>query len=483
MSISVIEGYGLLATAFYAVCIGLVLVLIYEERDPSTTLAWALLFVMFPGIGVLLYVLFGRNWRNIGRADRKRAAALLHGHETLAPMYARFADSADALSRSEHPIVRQLHAAIHAQNQTSPLPCADVEIFSAGADKFSRLLADIEDATDHVHLNYFIWEQDALTERFCNLLAEKLAQGVEVRVMYDWVGSLLYGKRQLENLRRAGATVTADAAQWQKLNCRNHRKIAVIDGRIGYTGGMNMGQEYVDGKPRYASWRDTHVRFTGPLVAELQRLFCERWVRTTDEDLFSARYFPSIDAPSPETAVWAQVVHSGPESHWQAVRNAFLLAISSANHRIRIQSPYFVPDGGVEGALIAQSLGGVDVHLMMTGVPDKKIAWWAAFTYIDDLVEAGGKLSLYEAGFFHAKTMTIDGEVAVIGTTNFDIRSFELHDELSVFFYDRSVAEQLDALFEADLSQCAQVTLNDVERLGRRERMRNALARLSSRLL
>ncbi len=180
--------------------------------------------------------------------------------------------------------------------------------------------------------------------------------------MYDWVGSLPYGKSQLQRLRRAGATVKADAAQWQKLNCRNHRKIAVVDGRIGYTGGMNMGQEYIDGKPRYESWRDTHVRFTGPLVAELQRLFCERWVRTTNEDLFSAKYFPEVPEPPDETAVWAQIVHSGPESHWLAVRNAFLLAISSATRRIRIQSPYFVPDGGIEGALVAQSLGGIDTR-------------------------------------------------------------------------------------------------------------------------
>ena len=483
MSFSLTQSYGLLAIAFYAICIGLVMVLIYEERDPSTTLAWVLIFVLFPGVGVLLYVLFGRNWRHIGGLDRKRAAALARGREILEPVYARYAERGAALASDSAPVVGRLVSAINAQNQTNPLPCADVEIFSQGADKFARLFADIEAATDHVHLSYFIWEQDALTERFCNLLAEKLTQGVEVRVMYDWVGSVRYGKHQLHQLRKAGARVTADAAQWQKLNCRNHRKIAVIDGCIGYTGGMNMGQEYIDGKPHYKSWRDTHVRFTGPLVAELQRLFAERWVRTTGEGLFSERYFPHVDEPPAETAVWAQIVHSGPESEWLAVRNAFLLAISSASHRIRIQSPYFVPDGGIEGALIAQSLGGVDTHLMMTGIPDKKIAWWAAFTYIDDFVAAGGRTSLYEAGFFHPKTMTVDGEIAVIGTTNFDIRSFELHDELSVFFYDRSIAEKLDAIFDADRANCTEVTMERLEGINRSERMRNALARLSSRLL
>ena len=483
MSISFAPGYGLLAVGFYAVCIGLVLVLIYEERDPSTTLAWALLFVLFPGFGVLLYVLFGRNWRNIGGGDRKRTAALAAGHSMLVPIYARFAEKAAAHIGTSEPIVGRLVSALNAQNDTCPLPCGDVEIFFQGADKFARLFADIEAATDHVHLNYFIWGQDDLTGRFCDLLAEKIEQGVEVRLMYDWVGSLLYGKHQLHRLRRAGAHVTADAAKWQKLNCRNHRKIAVIDGCIGYTGGMNMGQEYIDGKPRYESWRDTHVRFTGPLVVELQRLFCERWVRTAHEALFSARYFPQVEAPADGDTVWAQIVHSGPESQWLAVRNAYLLAISSARKRIRIQSPYFVPDGGIEGALNAQCLGGVDAQLMMTGVPDKKIAWWAAFTYIDDFVEAGGRVALYEAGFFHPKTMTIDSEIAVIGTTNFDVRSFELHDELSIFFYSPSIAEELDAMFEADRERCSEVTTELIEAIKPRERMRNALARLNSRLL
>ena len=271
-----------------------------------------------------------------------------------------------------------------------------------------------------MHLEYFIWEQDALTGRFCQLLAEKVRQGVEVRVLYDWVGSIGYGKRQLKALRRAGAGVSADAAKWTKLNYRNHRKIAVIDGRVAYTGGMNMGQEYIDGKPRYESWRDTHVRFGGPLVADLQRLFAIRWLRATRKSVFSERYFPRLDHEVATNTVWAQVVNSGPESSWAAVRNAFLIAIASAEKQVQIQSPYFIPDQGIEDALVAQSLAGVETRLMMTGVPDKRIPWWAAFTYIDDFVRAGGHVFQYRAGFFHPKTMTIDGSVAVIGTTNFD---------------------------------------------------------------
>jgi cardiolipin synthase len=474
---------SLIGLAFFVASISLIFVLIYEERDPSTTLAWVLLLTLFPIVGVIVYVIFGRNWRNIGALDRTRVAALARGHETLTPVYDRHADNAAEFVAAGAPVIGRLSRAIQAQNGTEPLPCFDPEIFPSGAEKFERLLRDIEGATDHVHLEYFIWEEDALTKRFCDLLAEKLRQGVEVRVLYDWLGSVTYGKKQLNGLKKAGGRVKADAAEVGRLNYRNHRKIAVIDGRVAYTGGMNMGQEYIDGKPRYASWRDTHVRFAGPLVADLQRLFCERWMRTAGEDLFSDRYFPPCAETPERRAVWAQVMQSGPESRFQAVRNAFLLAITSANRRVRVQSPYFVPDEAIQEALVAQSLAGVDMQLMMTGVPDKKIPWWAAYTYVDDFVEAGGRAFQYGAGFFHAKTMTVDGEVAIIGTTNYDIRSFALHDELSVVFYDAAMAAETDATFADDATCCVEITLADIHAVGRLSRMRNALARLSSRLL
>jgi len=483
MNFAAIQNYGLLGIAFYVVILGVMLTLIYEERDPSTTLAWVLILLLLPGLGVVIYVLFGRNWRLIARSDHRRIEALRLGAEMLEPIYARHAAGIAELQHRDPPLIGRLITAIKTQVGAEPLPCTDLEIFPRGAEKFARLYSDIESATDHVHLEYFIWEQDSLTAGFCSLLAEKVRQGVEVRVLYDWVGSITYGKRQLKALRKAGAGVSADAAKWTKLNYRNHRKIAVIDGRVAYTGGMNMGQEYIDGKPRYESWRDTHVRFGGPLVADLQRLFAIRWLRATKESVFSERYFPVLDHEVATNSVWAQVVNSGPESTWRAVRNAFLIAIASAETRVQIQSPYFIPDQGIEDALVAQSLAGVETRLMMTGVPDKKIPWWAAFTYIDDFVRAGGRVFQYQAGFFHPKTMTIDGSVAVIGTTNFDIRSFELHDELSIFFYDEGVAASQDAIFEEDLANSAEYTLEDAHDIGRLHRMRNAMARLSSRVL
>lgn len=483
---TVIQNYELAAAAFYVVCVIIVAVVIYEERDPSTTLAWVLVFVALPLLGFVLFILFGRDLRIGGAHDRRRTVAEERGREALAPLHARSREGADAFAAAAPPIVSRLVHAIRALSGTEPLPCTDLTVFASSADMFERLYRDIDAATSHVHLEYYIWENDDLTRRFCDLLAEKARAGVEVRVLYDWVGSIFYSKRQLAELRRAGGQVRADAARLLRLNYRNHRKIVVIDGRVAYTGGVNFGAEYVDGGRRFDSWRDTTIRFGGPLVADLQRLFAERWMRVTGADVFGERYFPEPEPAADDgqgATVWGQVAHSGAESRWQSVRQSLLIAIASARVRVRMQSPYFVPDQGIMDALLAQSFAGIDVELMMAGVHDKRLPWWAAFTYVDKLLDAGGAVFQYQKGFFHAKTMTVDGEVAVIGTANFDIRSFALHDELSVFLYDAGVARRQDAIFDADVESCRTLTAKEMAGLPRIVRLRNALARLVSRLL
>ncbi len=470
----------LVEIAIYAYTLFIIVLLISEERDPSTTLAWIMLLVLLPGVGLVAYFLFGRDWRK-RRSPRSRFA-IDEGHRTVRPLYERYATAAeDALAAG--PLVSRVSRAIQTQNGTRPLPCTDLEIMPAGERLFEQLFADIEAAERFVHLEYFIWEQDELTARLCDLLAAKVASGVEVRVLYDWVGSIGYGKRQLKALAAAGASVKADAARIAKLNYRNHRKMAVIDGLIAYTGGHNVGQEYIDGGPRFDTWRDTSIRFRGPLVADLHRLFAERWYEGCGENLFDAAHFPEQPDVAADAAIWSQLVFSGPETKWEAIRQAYVLAIASASERVWIQSPYFVPDTSVMEVLSAQSLASVDVRFMMTGVPDKRIPWNAAKSYLYRFAHSGGRAYHYEAGFFHAKTMSIDGVIGVVGTANFDIRSFLLHDELSLFFYDEKVAAQLDAIFAGDIDRSRSVTADLLSDEPWRDRFRYALARLASRLM
>ncbi|MFU8890794.1 MAG: cardiolipin synthase [Anaerosomatales bacterium] len=472
-------------TAVIAVyVIVVVIILIYEDRDPSTTLAWLLILLFLPVVGIPLYFFTGRMWP--WQRHRKRIDALnaIEAHRVLPSVYAEHQLWAnERRARYDGTDVAKIINMIERQSDGHPLPADTVEIFTSGAEKFDRLIADIEAATDHIHLQYFIWERDELTARVTEVLRRKVAEGVSVRIMYDFAGSFNHRKDELKSLERAGAQVEADLTKFNELNYRNHLKIAVIDARVGYTGGMNMGQEYIDGGSRFDLWRDTHLRVSGPFVAELQRLFVERWFANRNENLWVERYFPVLAPADPSSAIMLQLVHSSVGDQWEAVKQTFLHAVASADHCVRIQSPYFVPDQSFYDALLTAGLGGVDVRFMMTGVPDKKIAFWAARTYFPKVIAAGVRVYQYTAGFFHAKSLAVDSTFCALGTANIDVRSFSLHDELMVFIYDEEITRQVELHFETDLAYCREVTAEELERDGRLVRFRNSVMRLASRAL
>jgi cardiolipin synthase len=359
------------------------------------------------------------------------------------------------------------------------LPARTLEIFASGAEKFARLKEDLAAARRFIHLEYFIWEHDELTAEITRILLDRLAAGVEVRIMYDFIGSVSFKKDELKRLAAAGAVVSADVTSAMKLNYRNHRKLAVIDGEIGYTGGMNMGQEYIDGGERFATWRDTHLRYTGQAVAELQKLFAMRWLEDEHADLLRDEYLPAPDGAG-DGGVLTQTVAHTVEDPWEASRRAHMTAIGGAQRRVRIQSPYFVPDQAVFETLINAAQRGVDVELMMTGKVDKRLPFWAAQTYYRPLLLAGGCIFLYEAGFFHAKTIVVDSLFGAVGTMNMDVRSLRLHKELMVWLYDEAKALEMERTFDADLEHCREVTLVDLEALPAHARFRNSFARLFS---
>ncbi len=468
--------------ALYVVVV--VVLLIYEDRDPSTTLAWLLVLLFLPVVGIPLYFFFGRVWPWRRRRARVAAALDSESRHVLPAVYGAHASwAAEQRKRYDGTDTAKIITMIERQCAAPPLPAQHLEVFTEGADKFARLIEDIESARDHVHLQYFIWEHDELTARVTSLLLRKLSEGVEVRIVYDFIGSFFYSKEELHQLRDAGAHVRADLTKINEINYRNHHKIAVIDGHIGYTGGMNMGQEYIDGGKRFETWRDTHLRMTGPFVAELQRLFATRWYEGTTESLYTERYFPVARLTDPSSAVMCQMVHSSVGDQWEAVKQTFLHAVASADRSVLIQSPYFVPDQSFYDALLTAGLSGVDVRLMMTGVPDKRIPFWAAFTYFPKVLAAGVRVYQYMTGFFHAKALAIDSKFCAIGTTNIDVRSFALHDEMTVFIYDAAITRQVESVFEYDMRSCTEITPEMMARIGPLRRFRNSLLRLFSRVL
>jgi cardiolipin synthase len=464
----------------------LMILLIMDDREPSITLAWLFILLFLPVIGVVFYIFFGRDWKVV--AQRKGWIQTLRQVETegMTPIYARN-EAATARFKREWGGTTSDHIsrAITAENVSTILPASSLELFNTGAAKFARLKQDLAAAQRFIHLQYFIWEQDRLSAEITPILLDRLKAGVEVRIMYDWMGCISFKKRELKQLAKAGAQVRADVTDLLRINYRNHRKIVVIDGEIGYTGGMNLGQEYIDGGERFATWRDTHLRLTGQVVAGLEKLFASRWFehKKDHEDLFAERYMPAPDPEADSTGTLVEIAAQGVEDPWSAARRAHMVAIGQAETSVWIQSPYFIPDYSIYDLMINAALGGIDVRFMMTGIPDKPIALWAAQTYYRKLIEAGAHVYLYKAGFLHAKTIVVDGTVSAVGTMNMDQRSLKLHKELMAWVFDRGFAQQVAAAFVADMADCHEVTLDDVLAIGRLKKFRNQAARLFSNVL
>ncbi len=477
---------GWLELVFIVYWVVTIVLLIMDDREPSITLAWLFILVFLPLIGVFFYIFFGRDWKVVARRKGWFETLKRVEIEELAPIWKRNAGAtARFYEEWGDAIAEPISRAISAENVARVLPASSLELFNDGATKFARLKEDLAVAQRFIHLQYFIWEQDRLTAEIVPILLDRLKAGVEVRIMYDWMGCISFKKRELKQLAKAGAIVRADVTDLLRINYRNHRKIVVIDGEIGYTGGMNVGQEYIDGGKRFATWRDTHLRLTGQAVAGLEKLYASRWFeqKKDHENLFTAKYMPAPDPAAVEAGTLVEIAAQGVEDPWSAARRAHMVAIGQAEESVWIQSPYFVPDYSIYDVMINAALSGLDVRFMMTGIPDKPIALWAAQTYYRKLIEAGGRVYLYEAGFFHSKTIVVDGLVSAVGTMNMDQRSLKLHKELMLWVFDRGFAQQVADAFVHDMESCHEVTLDDVLSVRGFRKFRNQAARLFSNVL
>ena len=458
-----------------------VVLLIYDNREPSRTLTWLFALIFLPVVGVVLFLFFGRDWKVITARRHWAEGYVAAVRAKMRPIYERNAAAQRHFAACYgDTLAADISATIGRENFAYPLPADSIEIFATGAEKFARLEHDLAAATSFIHMEYFIWERDELTARITQILLERLAAGVEVCILYDFLGSIRFRKDELHKLAASGAGVRAAAKYAGKLNYRNHLKIVVVDGVIGYTGGMNMGQEYIDGGKRFASWRDTHLRMTGQAVAELEKLFAIGWFEEAHDDLLDDRHLPPAQTGELDVQVLTQVVAHTIEEPWEAGRRAHMIAISRAEHSLKIQSPYFVPDQGIYDAMINVALSGVDLLFMMTGVVDHRLPFYAAQTYYEPLLRAGAHIYLYEAGLCHAKTIAVDSTICAVGTMNMDTRSLRMHKELMVWIFDQAITRRIEETFEQDLQHCREVTLEDVRSVGRWQRFRNSFARLFS---
>ncbi len=492
--LSTVESISVFAVfAIYIYLAVVVIFIIMENRDISSTLAWILVFILFPIIGFFVYIFFGRNWKVVNPRKKDKIKELQYKRNLIVQQIKKKQRNYISIIRDNIIVTNDVRRILHVSQKNSDSLLTvynSVKILQNGAKKFESLERDLKNAKKFIHMEYFIWRDDELTRRIKDILIEKATEGVEIRIIYDPVGSFwmtLFHRGYFRQMRRAGITVipffnTLSPLRITTVNYLLHRKIVIIDGNIGYTGGMNMGKEYINGGKSYKSWRDTHVRLEGESVLLLHASFVANWEEARKESLFSEKYF-TICTMNKNKGVPVQIISSEPDSYWQPIKQSLFLTILAAKKYVYIQSPYFIPDTNLFEALKVIALSGTQVHIMLTGVPDKKIPYWAAFTYFEELLLAGVKIYHYNAGFMHAKTICVDGQICSIGTTNMDIRSLHLSHENNVMIYDKDITKQLEKDYKNDLLLCKEFTIKDYRAVSTLAKFRNSLVRLLSPLL
>lgn len=435
-------------------------IIFLERKNPSATLAWIMILFLVPVVGIILYFLLSQN------IARQRIFQMTKYEESMINM--SLTEQINEIKKGEfeftNPESKKWQDMIHLhQTYGESFFTQDNRVFvlTDGRHKFDSLFNDIKKAKHTINIMYFIVKNDSMGRLLIDKLTEKAREGVEVRFLIDAMGSRQISGKNLESFKEAGGRYAFFFPPKfkflnLKLNYRNHRKLAVIDGTIGYLGGFNVGNEYIGKKKKFGYWRDTHLKLIGSCVQDMNARFILDWRFASKEKMLLSQAYYSEAFQAGNTGI--QIVSSGPDSLKEEIKQGYLKLISSAKKNIYIQTPYFVPDASILEALKTAVLCGVDVKIMIPCKPDHMFVYWATYYYIGVLLHYGVKAYIYDEGFLHAKTICVDGEVASIGSANFDIRSFRLNFEANAFIYDAAEVYKLEAMFESDMMRCHELT-------------------------
>lgn len=458
------------------IILGTILVIITENRNPVKTLAWCLALMFMPILGIVLYILFGmdnRHRRLIKKDDYDRLKSFTEIIQSD--------DIAIDIPDMHKPLATMLYKA----NRAYPLSGNNVEIMTDFTTMSERLVADIESAEHHINILFFKFEDDSAGNRIADALIRKASEGVQVRLIYDDAGNFMVPRRFFRKLKRNGIQVRGFSRIFLPIlsrdyNSRNHRKVVVIDGKVGYMGGMNIAQRYAEGL-KWGIWRDTHIRITGPAVSELQTSFLTDWQFTKGDSPDLDTMYP-YNPPCGNTMM--QIVTGGSMDKWNIMMQAYMTAIAGSRKYAYLQSPYFIPPEPLMRVLQNAALSGVDVRVMIPYRGDKGILPpLASKSYIDDALAAGIKIYFYRKGYMHAKTLVIDDCFVTIGSTNIDFRGFEQDFEINSFIYDSDLAREQREIFIKDQEDSHLITLEEWENRPRTEKAMESFARIFSQVL
>ena len=440
--------HGLFLLVYLIVTIVVTMRVVMDNRQPVKTMAWVLVLLFVPGVGIFLYFFFGQNTRKEKLISQKSIDQLTKRSmlEFIGQPNLRFPKS--------HKGVIQLFLN---QNMAFPFKGNEVSIYTDGYQFIPALLAEIHQAKESIHLETYIIGDDPVGRLISEALIAKAHEGVEVRVIYDDVGCWRVRNRFFERLKEEEIEVRSFLPVrfpefTSKVNYRNHRKLCVIDGRVGFIGGMNLALRYVKGEKGKA-WRDTHLKIRGGAVYGLQRTFLMDWFFVDRTLITSRKYYPPIDENIQNNCI-AQIVTCSPVSPWPDIMQGYVRIINEAKRYVYMETPYFLPTEPVLFAMQTAALAGVDVRLMIPRKTDSHFLNWASRTYVYDVINSGVKIYLYEKGFLHSKLLICDDSLSTCGSTNIDFRSFENNLEVNAFFYDEGMALRLKSVFMNDMKNC-----------------------------
>ena len=472
----------IISALYLFMVLSIMVVIIGENRNPLKALPWLLVVLFVPVVGVILYIFFGEDLRHTYLINRK--------------VYRRLSIVPNELSERElHHMNSEADSTMKLvqNNSNSPLlSYQSIEIFTDGANKFARLKADLVAAKEYIHLQYYAFEDDELGTEIAKILIAKAHEGVAVRILYDDVGSWSTKRTFWMRMRKEGVQVypfmrVIFPILSSRVNYRNHRKLVIIDSRIGYIGGMNIADRYVKGD-NLGTWRDTHFRITGAALAELDSSFLMDWYLVTRRVVSNIsqkylRMFAETSALQVREQPRLQLVKGTPTGVWRTIEQSMIALMMRATRLIRIETPYFLPTGPLSSAISVAALSGVEVEIIIPERGDSSLVQAASHSYVDALLDAGVKVYQYGKGFLHSKFITVDNEVSMIGSTNMDFRSLEHNFEIAAILYDAETAQALNRIFDEDRAESRLVLKESWRKRSRIKRFSESVSRLFSPLL
>lgn len=472
---------------FWWIDIIFIIFLIYKgNKEPRSTFLWMLIAIIFPFFGILAYLMFGQDFKKRKmfkvkeKQDRKLRNMTDRQIDRISTGNFFFKDS--SIHEYKQLIKLNLNSddAVFSQDN-------EVECYFWGKEKFDQLKEDLLNAKESIDMNYYIFKNDVIGKQIIEILESKAEEGVKVRLLIDGIGGrhFKFKKSKLQKLVDKGGEYAIFFPSFLnfnlRVNYRNHRKIVVIDNAIGYTGGFNVGDEYLGKSKKFGPWRDTHVRIKGHGIEALKMRFIKDWYYASKKDINSEPDFTMKEIGQGDAGI--QVITSGPDTKNANIKNAMLKMISSAKKRIFIQSPYFIPDTSLLDALKLALLSKVEVNIMIPNMPDHMIIYWATTSYAADMMKLGANVYIYDKGFMHAKVLMVDDLLTLVGSANFDERSFKLNFEASILFYDSDINKKFIKQFEKDVEDSHKLTRREYENRPLIQKIKEPICKVFSPLL